>query len=281
MSHFRKSSYLQYIDENADLNKRREDAEKMAEIMIVTDLDGTLLDHATYSFDAARPALEAVRQAGLPLILASSKTAAEVATLSATLGLGDTPAIVENGAGIYRPGSAQESTGTYERIRACLNDLPSHLRAQYIGFGDLSAAEVAALTGLSEAAAGLAKARHFSEPGTWRGSAAELATFKTHLSAHGFTAQQGGRFLTLSEGRSKADAMRELAQELGAEQVIALGDAPNDRAMLEAADIGIIVANPHGTPLPPLQGEAVGRIRRTKEPGPAGWNAAVLDVLKE
>ncbi len=73
--------------------------------------------------------------------------------------------------------------------------------------------------------------------------------------------------------------MDEIAAEYGNPTRIALGDAPNDAEMLEAADHGIILFNPHGTPMPPLAGERAGLIRRTSLAGPVGWNAAVLDLL--
>src|SRR4030095_2019373 len=37
--------------------------------VVVTDVDGCLLDAATYSWDAARPAIEALKQRGIPLVL--------------------------------------------------------------------------------------------------------------------------------------------------------------------------------------------------------------------
>jgi hypothetical protein len=49
--------------------------------VVFSDLDGTLLDHETYSFDAARPGLDALKSRGIPLILASSKTRAEMQDL--------------------------------------------------------------------------------------------------------------------------------------------------------------------------------------------------------
>jgi mannosyl-3-phosphoglycerate phosphatase len=73
--------------------------------------------------------------------------------------------------------------------------------------------------------------------------------------------------------------MAEIVAQYRPRRTLALGDAPNDIEMLEAADRGVIVANPHGTPLAPLPGEADGRISRTSKPGPEGWNAAVCAVL--
>jgi mannosyl-3-phosphoglycerate phosphatase len=51
--------------------------------------------------------------------------------------------------------------------------------------------------------------------------------------------------------------------------------------MLQAADYGVIIANPHRAPLPPLKTEAKGRILRTTLSGPEGWNNAVLDLVEQ
>ncbi len=42
--------------------------------LVFTDLDGTLLNHDDYSWEAARPALEELQRQSIPLILVSSKT---------------------------------------------------------------------------------------------------------------------------------------------------------------------------------------------------------------
>jgi len=246
--------------------------------VVFSDLDGTLLDHESYAWERARPALEALKVAGIPLVLASSKTAAEMAGLHNELGLGKTPAIVENGAGLYEPALGPEQDAQeYEQIRKVLGNLA----APFQGFGDLGLDGIVAATGLSTEVALQASKRCFSEPGLWQGSDAELEQFIEALKGHGITARMGGRFLTLSYGRTKADRMAEIAGRLRASVTIALGDAPNDREMLEAADHGVIVRNDHGAPLPELEGEKTGKITRTQEVGPAGWNTAVLRLLRE
>lgn len=250
-------------------------------MLIVTDLDGTLLDHSTYSYEPARPALAAIRAAQVPLVLATSKTAAEVAPLHAELGLRHMSAIVENGAGLYRHGQVAADADDYDRLRASLDALAPELRRAFKGFGDMGDAEVANVTGLDPASAGRARRRSHSEPGLWQGDQDGLARFQNALAAQGIQAKRGGRFLTLSFGRSKADAMLDLRRELRADRVIALGDAPNDIEMLEAADIGVILPNAHGTAIPILAGEADGRIRRATREGPSGWNDAVLGILHE
>lgn len=251
-------------------------------IAVFTDLDGTLLDHDTYSFEAALPALAALKERSIPLILASSKTEAEMRPIASALRL-ETPMIVENGAGIAGIDAQQgEGDSVHERIRAVLSTLP--LASHFTGFADWSVEEVAHKTGLSPEKAALARLRRFSEPGLWDGSEEERNVFAGQLAAHGLTAVQGGRFLTIMPPVSKAEAMRRVAARLCESQAspvftVALGDAPNDLAMLKAADLGVIVANPHHAPLPVTERERSGHILRSRLPGPAGWNEAILTFL--
>nr|WP_240989347.1 HAD-IIB family hydrolase [Salipiger mangrovisoli] len=247
---------------------------------VFTDLDGSLLDHGSYSLAAAEPALTALKERHIPLILASSKTAAEIAPLHSELGLGGWPAIVENGADRITPGALPEAAPQYRKLRAALAGLPE-LSRNFKGFGDMDAAEVARITGLPPQSATLARQRRFTEPGLWSGSEAELDAFLAALSVKGIEARKGGRFLTLSFGGTKAQQMAGILADLGCDTSIALGDAPNDIEMIEAATHGVIIRNDHGTGIPPLPGEQTGRIRRTALPGPEGWNVAILDLLAD
>lgn len=250
-------------------------------LMVFTDLDGTLIDHDTYTWAPAAEALNALNRLSAGIVLASSKTAAEVSTLRTTLGLNAWPAIVENGAGVLPPwvSDVQESA-RYDALRSALGKVPDDLRVLFIGFGDVTAEQVADMTALPVPDAALAQKRAFSEPGQWVGTDAQKATFLTHLAEHGITAQQGGRFLTLSFGGNKADQMRQIIRDYEPQHTIALGDAPNDVQMLEAADHAVVIANPHRPPLPCLNGEAAGRVIRTSAAGPSGWNLAILGLLQ-
>ena len=251
------------------------------ELIVFTDLDGTLIDHDTYSFAPAKPALEALKLQSAGLVLASSKTAAEVIQLRQQVGAEDWPAIIENGAGLLAPRATEfPDSSEYHTVLSALASVPRDLRKLFLGFGDVSVEQVSKMTGLSGEAAALAKGRSFSEPGMWSGTAAQKEEFLAALAEHGVTAQQGGRFLTLSLGKNKVDQMRAIVKTYAPRHTIALGDAPNDVAMLEAADIGIVVANPARAPLPRLKTEDAGRIVRTTQAGPTGWNVAILDALK-
>jgi len=64
--------------------------------IIFTDLDGTLLDRETYTFEPALPALRILQEKGIPLILSSSKTRAEIELYRKRLE-NDHPFVSENG----------------------------------------------------------------------------------------------------------------------------------------------------------------------------------------
>ena len=249
-------------------------------LIVFTDLDGSLLDHEDYSCEPARPALDKLAALDIPVILASSKTGTEIARIQRDVGCVDCPAIVENGAGLLDPETGPEAGhGRYLELLAAINEVSPYLRSLFEGFHDLGTEGIIRSTGLSPKAAALAGQRQFSEPGLFHGGPRDQEAFLAALEKLGVKARRGGRFLTLSFGGTKACRMDEIAERYGNPPRIALGDAPNDVEMLEAADHGIIIANPHGAEIPALPGEAAGLIRRTVLIGPQGWNSAVLDLL--
>ena len=200
------------------------------------------------------------------------------------------PMIVENGAGVVGLGekgalAEAHSSSPYSHLRGILRELPKELADCFEGFGDWDAARVASETGLPLPSAELARHRHFSEPGRFTGSEAQKQAFIALLDAQGFTAVQGGRFFTLMPKTSKAERMAEVVAHYqrmsGGETIktVALGDAPNDLAMLEAADCGIIIANPAHRSLPVTERERAGAILRSEQTGPEGWNIMIHQLV--
>lgn len=249
--------------------------------VIFSDLDGTLLDHHGYTFAPAAAVLQTLARLDVPVVLASSKTAAEMRRIAADMpGVARWPFICENGAGVIWPDQvADAGRQDWCRLREAMDGLPADLRTCLTGFGDLGVEGIAKATGLSFDAAELAGQRRFSEPCLWTGDDAALARLRAALEAQGIKAQQGGRFLTLGFGRTKADRMDEMRRALGAELTIALGDAPNDRDMIAAADIGVVIPNPDGAS--PTGFAPAADIRTAPYAGPEGWAAAVTAILDE
>lgn len=253
-------------------------------LIFFSDLDGTLLDHTSYDHSAAEPALSLLREHDIPLILASSKTAAEMNPIRQALGFAQCPAIMENGAGLLLSnGSDKSGDGQYRKLTALIDELPQKIGRYFSGFHDWDLAEISRKTGLEPRQAQNAAKRDYSEPGIWSGDEEAFAAFERELAARGIAANRGGRFMTLSFGASKADRMDEIVEHYGRGEegilTIAFGDAPNDIEMLEKADQGVIVFNPHGVRIPCLGGEDNGKIVRTRLPGPVGWNDAALSIL--
>jgi mannosyl-3-phosphoglycerate phosphatase len=263
-------------------------------LIIFSDLDGTLLDHDDYRWQAAGPALARLKAANIPLVLNSSKTMPEIRALREELGNTD-PFIVENGAAVVIPphalGNTEEEVVNFGATRDRVLEVLGAQRkkgARFKGFADMSADELAAATGLDPAAAGRAKERLGTEPLIWQGSGQELAEFEAALSAEDLRLVAGGRFLHAMGIFDKADGARFLLnkykehyrEQYGDEPVlaIALGDSPNDQQMLESADIPVVI---RGVKSDEVILPSAKHAMRSLKPGPEGWNECVLNLLFE
>ena len=255
--------------------------------MVFTDLDGTLLDHVDYSFEAALPALEFLANHDIPLVLCTSKTAAEILALRENPVLERCSAIIENGAGILPAGELRpQPDPDHERLMQLVDRLPAELRQSFSGFSNWSTDYLQQHTGLDADSAARAAQRDYTEPGLWLGSDDDRGRFLRALGELGIHAQQGGRFLTLGFGANKADRMREMIdrrrEDTGDRVVsIALGDAPNDIDMLSQSDFGIIIPNPAHDGIEHIADESAGLIIRAESAGPSGWSKSLLTLLTD
>jgi len=258
-------------------------------LLIFTDLDGTLLDHYTYSFAAAQLALEVLERLQIPWIPNTSKTLAELQPLRMQLSHTG-PFVVENGAAIYIPLdhplarlAPVDDTGSYAlhrfgKLRSELLAALEPLRSRYrfTGFSELSPSFLGQLTGLTRVQAQQALQRDYSEPLHWRDSETALLDMRLELAEVGLQLQRGGRFIHLMGKHDKADALHWLTAQLGEVTTAALGDSENDIAMLSAADIPVVIRSPVH---PPIQVPERSDALVTAGLGPAGWNEAVLKIL--
>ena len=73
--------------------------------VVFTDLDGSLLDHDTYRWAEACGGPLPLSSKGVPVVMVSSKTAAEMTVLAKEMAL-SAPFVSENGGGIFIPEGA-------------------------------------------------------------------------------------------------------------------------------------------------------------------------------
>ena len=243
-------------------------------LMIITDLDGSLLDHHTYRWDAAAEWLSVLKQHDVPLVICSSKTAAEILPLQKRLGIAGSPFIAENGAVVEMEGQRihlPDNSLTYDTLCARLAVLQTHYR--FSGFHDFTDEAVSAMTGLSEADAALSRQRDASEVVVWRDSDEAFEHFRDALATDGLALAQGGRFWhVMPAGSGKGEAVRWLlSQQADAVRTtIGLGDGPNDAPMLDAVDYAVVIKGYSKTPVS-LSRTDQQQVYHTAHYGPEGW----------
>jgi mannosyl-3-phosphoglycerate phosphatase len=270
---------------------------KSSQLIVITDVDGTLIDQRTYSYELSLPAVRRLQANRIPIILCSTKTSAEILLLWREMELGD-PFICENGGAIYLPRGylkvalfGLKTDGAFEvfelgtdvdRLRVALADAARACGVILRTFGQMEVDEIAALTGLSLDQAARALQRRYEEPFLVQSGDSKKMT--AMLRAKKLTVTKGDRFYHLSGGHSKRDAVEALLNlhrdQYGQVLSIGLGNSDNDGPMLSAVDRPVLVRNPDGR----WDGtvvEAIPDIERTVGIGPQGWREAIDEILDQ
>jgi mannosyl-3-phosphoglycerate phosphatase len=252
--------------------------------LVATDLDGTLLDRETYAFAPARPALDALRERGVPLVLVSSKTRAEMEPLAEAIGATG-PLVVENGGAVVAPKAVLVLGVARDRLLEELPVVASEAGVRLRPFAAMSVAEVAALTGLPVEQAALAMRREYDEPFVVEDRPGRDPDLEARLDraarGRGLRVTHGGRVHHLTGPADKGQAIRAVVRGWPGGvngDVVGLGDAANDLELLLAVDRPILMPRPDGSVEPALAARLRGA-ERAPFPGPAGWSAAVLATL--
>jgi len=270
---------------------------------VVSDVDHTLLEHPGETALAGE-CLRRLQQRGIPTLLASSKTFAEMVAFQSLAELPPQPFLFENGCGIGWPtaswpaatGAPQQLLGAYgaivqggdpQGLRILLHQLRASGGLRFSLLEELDFGAIQQLIGLEEPLARLALQRLASVPLVWQDNEAALERLRQQLAGEGLGAVSGGRLLHVAPPCNKAEALALVLSWQGeaphSTTLLACGDSENDRALLESADVALVF-HPAERPAMALAPSVAERPRITRTAiagGPEAWLAAVKTALAE
>ena len=260
--------------------------------ILISDLDGTLLGRHDFDFGLIKSDIINLLDSGHLLVLASSKTKAEIKRFCDELGR-RVPFIYENGAGVENfsmISGCEAPLNTHQNPKAIRTDALLTTWERYISLGlksrcqfvkDMDRGDQQALLGLGTTALARAMKRSFSLPFTFSGPASDLQKLKYLAAKAGLCVQQGGRVYNLSGCHDKADYLPEIRKWVSKEKatpiLIALGDSMNDIKMLRQADVSCVIPNDDGYCLRLGNGNYPTII--APRAAPLGWLDAVMEAL--
>ncbi|WP_437888742.1 mannosyl-3-phosphoglycerate phosphatase-related protein [Phytobacter sp. V91] len=261
-------------------------------LLIFSDVDGTLMDSHTSDWQPAAQWLAHLREHQVPVILCSSKTAAEMDAIQRILGLQGLPFIAENGA-VIQLDKRWQADVHYPRIRQGTSHseialLLVQLRQQhgfkFTTFSELDDRILAEVTGLPLAQASLARMQEASETLIWRDSDEQMSAFTALLADRDLRFVQGARFWHVLDARGGKDSAvnwltRQYHHYAGKFfTTLGLGDGPNDAPLLDAVDFAVVVKglNRHGIR---LRNDSPERVFHTTLEGSAGWREGLDHML--
>jgi mannosyl-3-phosphoglycerate phosphatase len=269
---------------------------KIPNYIIFTDLDGTLLDHNTYKYSEALPALGLIKEQSIPLILTSSKTKVEMQGYQKSMRIEEFPFIVENGSAVYssidyfQNDQNKEQTKNYDcyklgksysEIVKIIENISAKFNYKILGFHNTDKNEIIKRTQLSSEAVTMAMQRDFSMPLFYDDNAKEILL--DQIKSYNLKILFGGRFMHILGNTDKGKALNLVKKEYinmyGSDsfKIIAIGDTLNDVAMLKNADIKILVKRYDNNYDERVQ---IDNLIYSPYIGPKGWNHSLLDILR-
>ena len=255
-------------------------------IWVVSDVDGTLMDHS-YDLSPAKETIKKLKKLSIPVILCTSKTASEVRVIRNELSLTD-PYIVENGAAIYGE-SLEKVNGEiilgirYELLEEILKFISKEIDYKLIPLNNLSDQEATHLTGLKGNSLKLMRDRHWSMPFLNPPSFLEekinicCKKFKVDI----FKGNRMSHLLSIKSNKGKAiNALKEYSNIQNIE-IIGLGDSPNDLPLLLNSDIKIVIPGADGPNINLLDQLKDVEFTLAAEPNGYGWKNEINKLINK
>jgi len=255
-----------------------------SKIWIVSDVDGTLMDHF-YDLTPAKETIKWLQRLEIPVILCTSKTKSEVKIIRDNLNIKD-PYIVENGGAIYGEYSDGKEWKiilgkSYTILDQILNNLSKSINFKLRPLNTLSDDEATNLTGLRGESLNLMRDRHWSMPFLNPPNIFD-EDLKKLCEIYDVDIFRGNRMShLLSKNSNKGIAIKKLLNKnknLNV-QIIGLGDSPNDLPLLVNSNYKIVISGlkgPNQLLLKQLKGT---EFCISKNPHGYGWKDEVFKLV--
>ena len=255
-------------------------------IWVVTDVDGTLMDH-DYDLTPAKETIKLLQELSIPVILCTSKTAAEVKVIRSQLNLND-PYIVENGAAIYGEGLIKVNGKIilgkkYEVLENILESISKEINYHLQPLNNISDNEATELTGLKGHSLNLMRDRHWSMPFLNPPDSLEeqITTCCKKFKVEIFKGNRMSHLLSINSNKGKA--IQELKKYVNNPniKIVGLGDSPNDLPLLLNSDFKIVIPSPSGPNLKLLNKLKDYKYSLAVCPNGYGWKNEINKLFKK
>jgi mannosyl-3-phosphoglycerate phosphatase family protein len=267
-------------------------------LVVVTDIDGSLLEPGTRSLPDERAALDFLAARGIPLVINSSRTRAEIERLHQTFQM-LTPFISEHGSalfvheGAFRsvPARARSAVGgrviefgrRYHEVVETLRLTSRELGVDIVGFAELTIEDVARELGVPIVEAQLAKLREYTE--LFRIVDDRDATRSRLIKAlrrRGLRCWPVGAHQLVSTTGDRAESLGTLKamwrESWGEPLIIGFADSEDDVAWLRHTDVAVFVQH-NSVGVPPRVLSKLPTVHVTRSPGRAGWSEAIFEFV--
>jgi mannosyl-3-phosphoglycerate phosphatase len=268
-----------------------------ARLLVVTDIDGSLLEPGTQAVPDEQAALDFLAARGIPLVINSSRTRAEIERLHQTLQM-LTPFISEHGSALFVPhgcvpfvpprakpavgGNVIEFSRRYHEVLDTLQETSRELGVEIVSFAELTIEEVARELGVPTVEAQLAKLREYTE--LFR-IVDEKDSTRSHLfkvlRRRGLRCWRTGRHQLVTATPDRAESLRILKaiwkQAWGVPLVVGFGDSEDDVGWLRHVDVAVVVQGEHAGVSRVLAKLPTAHV--TRSPGRQGWSEAIFEFV--
>lgn len=257
---------------------------KKKNIIIFTDLDGSLLNHTSFKFDEIKNYLRDCLKKGIKIIPNSSKTALEIQDFINDLNY-KVPFISENGSTIQNLNIYNSNLSGEIKLAKNIDEIQSIIDKNFSNsllsncnfLNDMETNDQSKILGLTNNKLKMALNRKHTVLLDFKGSEIEKENLKLFCRELDLSLNEGGRVISIGDQVNKALAMKKVLdllsnfKEFENVYTIGVGDSPNDLEMLNNVEFPCLVKNKNNKNLIINENYTISSVE-----APLGW----LEVVK-